>query len=298
MIDASLDWIGIVALQTGTLDSATVSLGVFFLIGLFGGAHCLGMCGPLVTTYAERMDGGSAGRRANGGSASGGSANGRSASDGSATGESNRLSVRMVRQHGLFNLGRTLSYALIGGLFGLAGALVAVSVGAATTLLRELNIVVGLVVGLLIMAAGVNYLLRGRVLSLPGESIFGPLTRAVQRRLTARIDSAVNGPGIVGLGALHGLLPCPLLYPAFLYAFVQASPAGGAVSLGVLGLGTVPALFLYGTLFQSLSTTTRRRLHRVLGLVFILLGYIPLQHALMLLGVHLPHPPIPFYQPL
>ena len=277
----------------GALDGATVGLGVFFLIGLFGGAHCLGMCGPLVTTYAERMDGGQ--------SPSGGLAE-RSPSGGSAgqsaTGESNRLSPRMVRQHGLFNLGRTLSYALIGGLFGLAGALVAVSVGAATTLLRELNILVGVTVGLLIMAAGVNYLLRGRVLSLPGESVFGPLTRAVQRRLTARINAVVDGPGIVGLGALHGLLPCPLLYPAFLYAFVQASPAGGAASLAVLGLGTVPALFLYGTLFQSLSTTTRLRLHRVLGVAFILLGYIPLQHALMLLGVDLPHPPIPFYQPL
>ncbi|MEA1931378.1 MAG: sulfite exporter TauE/SafE family protein [Euryarchaeota archaeon] len=258
----------------GALDGATVSLGVFFLIGLFGGAHCLGMCGPLVTTYADRMDGGGSKSR------------------------SNRLSVGMVRQHGLFNLGRTLSYTLIGGLFGLAGSLVAVSVGQVTTLLRELNIVVGLTVGLLIMAAGVNYLLRGRVLSLPGESLFGPLTRAVQRRLTARIDASVDGPGILGLGALHGLLPCPLLYPAFLYAFVQASPAGGAVSLAVLGLGTVPSLFIYGTLFQSLSTTTRTRLHRVLGVAFILLGYIPLQHVLMLLGVDLPHPPIPFYQPL
>lgn len=262
----------------GALDGATVSLGVFFLIGLFGGAHCLGMCGPLVTTYADRMDGRNKGPK-------GGS-------------RSNRLSVRMVRQHGLFNLGRTLSYTLIGGLFGLAGSLVAVSVGEVTTLLRELNIVVGFTVGLLIMAAGVNYLLRGRVLSLPGESVFGPITRAVQRRLTARIDASVDGPGILGLGALHGLLPCPLLYPAFLYAFVQASPVGGAVSLAVLGLGTVPALFMYGTLFQSLSTGTRVRLHRVLGVAFILLGYIPLQHALMLMGVDLPHPPIPFYQPL
>ncbi|MFO7834493.1 MAG: sulfite exporter TauE/SafE family protein [Halohasta sp.] len=266
---------------SGALDGATVNLGVFFLIGLFGGAHCLGMCGPLVTTYADRMDGGSKGRSTRG--------------DG---GQSNRLSVRMVRQHGLFNLGRTLSYTLIGGLFGLAGSLVAVSVGQVSTLLRELNIVVGFTVGLLIMAAGVNYLLRGQVLSLPGERLFGPITRAIQRRLTARIDASVDGPGILGLGALHGLLPCPLLYPAFLYAFVQASPAGGAVSLAVLGLGTIPALFIYGTLFQSLSTGTRVRLHRVLGIAFIILGYIPLQHALMLMGLDLPHPPIPFYQPL
>ena len=79
---------------------------------------------------------------------------------------------------------------------------------------------------------------------------------------------------------------------------MQASPAGGAAALAVLGLGTIPSLFLYGTLFQSLSTGMRIKLHRVLGVAFILLGYIPLQHALMLMGIHLPHPPIPFYQPL
>jgi len=122
--------------------------------------------------------------------------------------------------------------------------------------------------------------------------------RAVQRRLTARVDAYVGGPRIVALGALHGLLPCPLLYPAFLYAFAQASPVGGAAALAVLGSGTIPSLFVYGTLFSSLSTRSRLRLHRVLGVAFILLGYIPLQHALMLLGIHLPHPPIPYYQPL
>ena len=29
-----------------------------------------------------------------------------------------------------------------------------------------------------------------------------------------------------------------------------------------------------------------------------MLGYIPLSHGLMLLGVHVPHLPLPYYQPL
>ena len=259
--------------SAGALGGEAVGLGVFFLIGLFGGAHCLGMCGPLVTTYADRMDQQS-------------------------SGPSDRLSVGMVSQHGLFNLGRTVSYALIGGLFGLAGSVVFVSAEQLTTVFRELNIVVGFVIGVLIIAAGFHYLLRGTAMSLPGESLFRPITHTVQRHLTARVDSYVGNHRIVALGGLHGLLPCPLLYPAFLYAFVQASPAGGAAALAVLGVGTIPSLFLYGTLFQSLSTGMRIKLHRVLGVAFILLGYIPLQHALMLMGIHLPHPPIPFYQPL
>ena len=259
--------------NAGALSGETFGLGVFLLIGLFGGAHCLGMCGPLVTTYADRMEKQSSGR-------------------------ANQLSVGMVTQHGLFNLGRTVSYTLIGGLFGLAGSVVFVSADELTTLFRELNIVVGFAIGVLIIAAGVHYLLRGSALSLPGESLFRPVTHTVQQHLTARVDSYVGNYRIFALGGLHGLLPCPLLYPAFLYAFVQASPTGGAAALAVLGLGTIPSLFLYGTLFQSLSTSMRVKLHRVLGVAFILLGYIPLQHALLLMGVQLPHPPIPFYQPL
>ncbi|MUW15947.1 sulfite exporter TauE/SafE family protein, partial [Halorubrum sp. CBA1125] len=38
---------------------------LFLAIGLLGGAHCIGMCGPLVTVYAGRMRDGT--RRADGG---------------------------------------------------------------------------------------------------------------------------------------------------------------------------------------------------------------------------------------
>ena len=49
----------------GTLSVARVDVALFVLIGLLGGAHCIGMCGPLVTLYASRMrpatDGGASG---------------------------------------------------------------------------------------------------------------------------------------------------------------------------------------------------------------------------------------------
>ncbi|ERH00582.1 MAG: hypothetical protein J07HN6_02205 [Halonotius sp. J07HN6] len=271
-------------LHTMTLSGTArpASLGVFLLIGLLGGAHCLGMCGPLVTTYADRM-------RAT-------ERDGASRTDGA--GGTARLSVGMVRQHGLFNLGRTISYTILGGLFGLAGSLVFVSAAELSTAFRTLHIVTGLVVGVAIIAAGVSYLLRGRTLSLPGESLLTPVTAAIQTRLTDHVDDYVNGPGIVALGAVHGLLPCPLLYPAFLAAFAGASAVDGALSLAALGVGTVPSLFLYGTLFQSVSTRMRLRLHRGLGVAFVLLGYIPLRHALVQLGIPLPGFPIPIYQPL
>jgi sulfite exporter TauE/SafE len=39
----------------GTLSVAHVDVAVFVLVGLLGGAHCIGMCGPLVPLYASRM---------------------------------------------------------------------------------------------------------------------------------------------------------------------------------------------------------------------------------------------------
>ncbi len=252
-------------------SSDPLGLGVFLLIGLLGGAHCLGMCGPLVSMYADRMrtDGGTRGQR---------------------------LTVRQVRQHTLFNLGRTASYAALGGLFGLAGSLVFVTGPTVTTIAGDVHALTGLLVGVVIIAVGLRYALtlEFRHVPIPGLTVASGF---VTGRIVPRVDAWVGDGRIVGLGAAHGLLPCPLLYPAFLYAFIQGDAAGGAVALGVLGIGTIPALFLTGTLLSSVSRATRMRAHRVLGVAFIALGYIPLQHGLLALGVPLPHPPIPYYTP-
>ena len=260
----------------GTIHSAEpLSLGVFLLVGLLGGAHCIGMCGPLVSTYADRMRGDGAGRTGGGGD----------------------LTVRQVRQHALFNLGRTASYAAIGGLFGLAGSLAFVTGRTVTTVADDVHALTGVAVGAVVIAIGVRYALRLELQQLPVPGIESA-SGVVMNRIVPRVDAWVGDWRIVGLGAAHGLLPCPLLYPAFLYAFVQGSALGGAAALAALGLGTVPAVFLFGTAFGSVSVETRMRLHRVLGVAFVALGYIPLQHGLATLGVPLPHPPIPYYSPL
>ncbi len=248
-----------------------IGLVVFALVGVLGGAHCIGMCGPLVTMYADRMR--ESDRRAD------------------------RLTLGHVKQHGLFNLGRTVSYAVLGGLFGLAGSVVFVSARQVTAIASDIHAIAGLVVGALIVAVGLRYVAGSHAhdITVPGTA---RLSAAINARLVPRVDRWVGNWRITGLGAAHGLLPCPLLYPAFLYAFVQGDPFGGVAVLGVLGLGTVPAVFLTGTIFQSIGPETRVRLHRVLGVAFVLLGYIPLQHGLAMFGVALPHPPIPYYQPL
>jgi sulfite exporter TauE/SafE len=251
------------------LGTETLGLPVLVLVGLLGGAHCIGMCGPLVATYADRMSGGE--REA-------------------------VLTPREVRQHALFNLGRTASYALLGGLFGLVGELVFFSVRDATLVASEVRATSGVLVGLAVGAIGVSYATggAGRRVPLPGVNRLGSVVRA---RLLPRVDQWVSDYRIAGLGAVHALLPCPLLYPAYLYAFVQGSALGGATALAALGLGTLPAVFLTGTVFTTLDVGGRQRLHVALGVTFIVLGYIPLQHGLAALGIGLPAVPLPHFSP-
>ncbi|APW98299.1 hypothetical protein CHINAEXTREME_11070 [Halobiforma lacisalsi AJ5] len=259
-----------------------IDVALFFVIGLLAGAHCIGMCGPLVTVYASHMDGGSA--RADG------AGRGTGAGAASNRGRAGHLTTYEVRQHALFNLGRTASYTLLGALFGTLGSLVYLTTAELTSIVDLARGAIGLVVGAFVIATGVYYLL-GRTTG----GIQVPGLERVTGWLTARVERLANGPGIVGLGAMHGLLPCPVLYPAFLYAFATGSTVGGALALAALGLGTVPAVFAYGTVIDAVDVAHRRRVHRLLGVAFVALGYVLFAHGLMALGIHVPHPQLPFY---
>ena len=48
--------LSLAAVDIGELAAANVEAGVFLVIGALGGAHCLGMCGPLVSVYADRLE--------------------------------------------------------------------------------------------------------------------------------------------------------------------------------------------------------------------------------------------------
>jgi sulfite exporter TauE/SafE len=269
------------------------SLAVFALVGLLGGAHCLGMCGPLVTMYADRL----AAQRDGGASAGASAGGGAPAAAGSSGSRRDRplLSWHDVRQHLLFNLGRTLSYAVIGAIMGALGA-VLFDAAAVVALATPIRSAAGILIGLFIVGTGLVYLFRGSV-GHGGVPGFGGLFARAYGAVTDRVDDWVGGPRIAALGALHGFLPCPILYPAFLYALARGSPVEGFLALGTLGLGTLPTLFAYGTVFQSVDAGTRVRLHRALGVAFVVLGYLPLSMGLMGLGIQVPHPDIPIYQP-
>ncbi|MFC6614214.1 sulfite exporter TauE/SafE family protein [Halopenitus salinus] len=262
-----------------------IDVALFLTIGLLGGAHCIGMCGPLITVYAERMsktpqtDGAT---KADGGATVTGS-----------NVRSGHLTPYEVRQHALFNLGRTVSYTLLGVTMGALGGAVFLGIGEITAAASLVRGVIGICIGVFVAVIGMYY-----VVGRASVGIHLPGVKRVTGVLTNWVDGLAGGPGIVLLGAIHGLLPCPILYPAYLYAFASGSPAAGGIALAALGVGTIPAVFAYGTVIQGLGVRRRRILHRVLGVAFVLLGYVLFAHGLMAVGIHVPHPMFPFWNPL
>jgi hypothetical protein len=255
-------------LPTGNLDAV-----VFLVVGFLGGAHCLGMCGPLVSVYADRL-------RAQEGT------------------DESTLTLRQVRQHALFNLGRTVGYAAVGAVLAAAGAAAVGAMDAVLSVGTGVQATTALLAGSFIAVTGVSYL--GGSASHPSLGPVDDLFGRVSGALTRHVDAYVGDARIAGLGAVHALLPCPITYPAYVYAFALGDPVRAAVLLALVGVGTFPTLLVYGTVFGSLSAS--KRLHRVLGVAFVVLGYLMAAHGLALFGVDVPRVmlplPAPEYQPL
>lgn len=255
--------------------AANTDLVVLLIVGILAGAHCLGMCGPLAGLYADRI---------------------------AAQKPSHRrdiLTLYEVRQHALFNGGRVVGYTATGALFGLLGATLFTTMDNVIAVGDGLRATTGILVGSLVMAGGLGYAFRGSTRIFSRDLPLVPrLFRNFNTALTGHVDRLASSSGIIGLGVIHAALPCPITYPVYLYAFAIGDPVRGALSLAVLGIGTFPSLFVYGTSVGSLRPARRESLHRALGVAFFALGYILLSHGLILLGYHIPHIDLPYYQPL
>lgn len=209
-----------------------IELAAALMIGLAGSLHCVGMCGPLALALPR-----SRGNRMT------------------------QLAGRLA-----YNLGRAVTYAAMGALFGLAGQ---------SLLLAGWQRALSLAVGILILA---YVLLRatGRRWS-PDVLLAGalyPLQKALARLLH---QPGLGSLGLIGL--LNGLLPCGLVYVALAGAAATGSAARGALFMAVFGLGTVPLMLAVSLVGPALHSALRGKMQRavplslaVLAMLFILRG--------------------------
>lgn len=211
-----------------------------FMLGLVGSLHCAGMCGPLALALPVA---------------------GKTRSD-------------FVLGRVLYNLGRILTYAGIGAVFGLVGQSFA---------LAGFQKWVSLVAGVVILLGLVASLRIG--LGLPITKSVMWLKSSVGRLLQQRTFGS-----LFLLGSLNGLLPCGLVYVAAAAAAATGSLQLGVLSMAMFGLGTLPVMLGLGLAGRKLQGFFNFKLQHLVPISLAVLGVL-----LILRGMELG---IPYLSPV
>lgn len=172
---------------------------------------------------------------------------------------------RRLGVQGLFHLGKGMTYVVLGGLVGLLGASLVRWPGFGAA-----QVALSVTAGLLMVLAGLQIL--GWLPEARLGALFGPRSpygRAV------RAVSNLRGPvAPFALGALTGLLPCPLVYGFLAYAIGTGSLLGAMGTMALLALASAPALLLVAGTGAVLAPHVRARFIRAAGAVVVVLGVI------------------------
>lgn len=150
------------------------------------------------------------------------------------------------------------------------------------------------------MAAGFLIVVMG--FSMAG---FSPLMKSLEKKASglalfsrmANLFSDGISPGtFYPMGVLLGFIPCGLVYSALVIAARAAMEdynhvsalLDGLLLMTIFGLGTVPALLLFGRIISFIGTRARERFYRLsalfvilMGIVFIIRAVKIIQHAHM-----------------
>lgn len=191
-----------------------------------------------------------------------------------------RVPWRRLAVQGAFLAGKACTYVLLGAVAGALGAsaLRAPWFGAAQAVLA-------VVAGALMVAAGLQ--LMGVLRSFPLGSLFGPGS-AYDRTVRAVAD-ARTAAAPFAMGALTGLLPCPLVYAFLAAALATGSLLGAMGTMALLGLTSLPALALVALGGAFAPSRLRARGVRVAGALVVLLGLITVLRGLFPHLLHAPH---------
>jgi uncharacterized protein len=179
--------------------------------------------------------------------------------------------LQRLKPHIYFNIGRIVSYTLLGGVIG--------ALGSALTLSAEMN-------GILTIAASVVMILLGlQMLKLfPSLTRFMPaIPKALSHRIHDLAERQTKGGAFV-FGAATFFLPCGFTQALQLYVLAKADFATGALTMLAFSLGTLPALLSLSAVSSFASGVFQRRFLKLAGAAVIVLGAMNIQYGLELTG--------------
>ena len=203
------------------------------IIGFVGSFHCIGMCGPIALALPVP--------------------------------DSNNFKFYTGRI--IYNLGRIISYAVMGVLFGFIGEKLVLS-----GFQQVLSISLGILI-LIVVIIPQRY--RNKLLAINFiQKFLTPLKKSIGSLFKRKSLSS-----FVSIGFLNGFLPCGFVYAGIAGAVSTGSAFNGMLFMILFGLGTFPAMFAVSISGKFIKLNLRKKLSRLtpvfavfLAVLFIMRG--------------------------
>jgi hypothetical protein len=198
------------------------------ILGLMGSFHCVGMCGPIAIALPLNND------------------------------------TWLTRITGslLYNTGRTLTYTLMGIIFGLVG--LGLKMGG---LQQWVSILMGTIMILSVLVPALFQKSRFY------ENTINRFTRFLSSHFH-RLFMIRSNTSLLTIGILNGFLPCGLVYIAIAGAMATGDIINGALFMVLFGLGTIPMLFLLNIAGNIVSARFRSAVRKVIPFFIIIIGIL------------------------
>lgn len=220
-------------LVPNSLADSEMGYGLLLVIGLITSVHCIAMCGGINLSQTLQKD------------------------------TSTEISKAMFRNTLEYNIGRVVSYTVIGGVLGAVGALA--GIGSSLQISTLFQGILKLFAGIIMVVMGVNMLgifpgLRRLAIHIPN---FNKNTKQKSGRKP-------RTPFFIGL--CNGLMPCGPLQSMQVVALASGNPMAGALSMFCFSLGTVPLMLGFGSAVSMLGKRFTRQVLKVGAILVVVMG--------------------------
>jgi sulfite exporter TauE/SafE len=197
------------------------------VIGMVGSFHCIGMCGPIALALPLKNN-----------------------SWGS------RISSTII-----YNVGRAITYGILGLIFGLIGKGIALG-----GLQQWVSIILG---SIMILSVFFPFIFRKVNIEKATYQMVSRMKSIFGKMFALRTYSS-----LFVIGLLNGFLPCGLVYMALAGAIVSGEITSGIIYMVVFGLGTIPIMMSLSLLGKIVSIRFRNKVRKIIPIFIVIIGIL------------------------
>lgn len=196
-----------------------------FFMGALGSLHCVGMCGPLALSIPVAGE---------------------------------RIHNKFIGSL-LYNIGRVVTYAVIGALAGLLG-----SGFALFGYQQVLSISFGILIIFFLAFPSMGRKLENHFLM---ASFFSKLRSHIGKLFVRK-----NYQSVFAIGLLNGLLPCGLIYMALATSVSAGTILNSSLFMAAFGLGTLPMMWSVAFFGGFINVRLRQRIRKLFPYMMFLMA--------------------------